>query len=53
MKVKELVEQLLKLDQEKDIWVLYDCLYPQIPGFEPSKEDLKCIKAGDYVHNAW
>ena len=27
MKVKELIKYLEKLDQEKDIWVSYDCGY--------------------------
>ena len=53
MKVKELIEQLQKLDQEKNIWVLYDLCFPQEPQFSASKEDSHEIKEGDYVHEAW
>ena len=61
MKVKELIEQLSKLDQERDIFIGYD--YPhdvQEPNFEPFDPDLynlfsnteTRIKMGDYIHYA-
>lgn len=58
MKVKELVEQLQKLDQEKNIWVLYDQFDAQEPNFiQCDEEDLAYedgdIAAGDFVHEAW
>jgi hypothetical protein len=54
MKVKDLVEQLQKLDQEKNIWVLYDLCYSQEPCFTKYEEDENDeIEAGDYVHEAW
>lgn len=57
MKVKELIEQLQKLNQEKDIWVVYDCVYPQTPSFDELKEDdimwKDSAKVGDYAHKAW
>lgn len=54
-KVKELVEELLKLDQEKNIWVLYDTIYAQVPEFVPVTENKACdeMKVGDYMHEAW
>lgn len=59
MKVKELIEQLQKLDQDKNIWILYDLSCEQEPTFvEFEKEEYSfltdCkIKDGDYVHEAW
>lgn len=57
MKVKELIEQLQQLNPEKDIWVVYDCVAPQIPSFDELKEDDIMweygAKAGDYAHKAW
>lgn len=60
MKVKELIEQLSKLDQERDIFIGYD--YPhdvQEPDFEPFDPDRSLfsntetrIKVGDYIHYA-
>lgn len=60
MKVKELIEQLSKLDQERDIFIGYD--YPhdvQEPVFEPFEPDQGLfsntetrIKVGDYIHYA-
>lgn len=62
MKVKELIEQLSKLDQERDIFIGYD--YPhdvQEPDFRTFKEDdildyfwdkEDRIKVGDYIHFA-
>lgn len=60
MKVKELIEKLSKLDQERDIWIGYD--YPhavQEPDFEPfiwdgsiyTRNETR-IKEGDYIHYA-
>ena len=60
MKVKELIERLSRLDQERDIFIGYD--YPhgvQVPEFEifhfersifSRNEDR--IKDGDYIHYA-
>lgn len=49
MKIKEYIEYLKSLDQEKDIWVNYDCGYSV---FEPyvrvADEDEGKIKKGDY-----
>lgn len=57
MKVKELIEQLKQLNPEKDIWVIYDGIYPQYPSFTELKEDdimfTKNAKAGDYAHIAY
>jgi hypothetical protein len=43
MKVKELIEQLKKLDQDKSIWVLYDppyfCREPVIDCLEDAYKD--------------
>lgn len=60
MKVKELIDQLSKLDQERDIFIGYD--YPhdvQEPDFEQfHPEDCLFIdnetrlKEGDYIHYA-
>lgn len=49
MKVRELIEELKKLDQEKDIWVFYDG-YEYIPPtpIEVLDEDSKIAKKGDY-----
>lgn len=61
MKVKELIEQLSKLDQERDIWIGYDYPYdvqePYFVEFErrhlgkyhPNEDRLKF---GDYIHFA-
>ena len=59
MKVKEMIEELSKLDQEKNIWVLYD--YYNI--FEPTPDDVADeedveqfkddgVKLGDYIISA-
>lgn len=54
MKVKELIEQLQKLDQERNIWIYYDMFAAQEPSFIECDEDENDeIKAGDYVHEAW
>jgi hypothetical protein len=56
MKVKELIEQLLKLDQEKNIWVRYDGVYFYRPEIEEETisewEEMEYkdqgVKEGDY-----
>lgn len=58
MKVKELIAKLQTLDQERDIWVLYDSFYPEEPDFELATErqhnDSKGeIKIGAYVHETY
>lgn len=54
MKVKELIAELQKLDQERDIWVLYDTFFAQVPEFEVAKELDETsdgrVKTGDYIH---
>jgi hypothetical protein len=54
MKVKELIAELQKLDQERDIWVVYDTFDAQVPFLEVAKERDETsdgrVKAGDYVH---
>ena len=56
MKVKELIAELQKLDQERDIWVLYDTFDAQVPCIEVAEERDETsdgrVKAGDYVHFA-
>ena len=59
MKVKELIEQLSKLDQERDVFIGYNYPYDvQEPDFEPfdpqglfSNTETR-IKEGDYIHYA-
>ena len=54
MKVKELIAKLQKLDQERDIWVVYDTFDAQVPFLEVAKERDETsdgrVKVGDYVH---
>ena len=59
MKVKELIEKLQGLDQERNIWVFYD--FPcdcDEPDFHECKEEEADVfkddgcKPGDYVHYA-
>lgn len=62
MKVKEFIEQLKKLDQEKGIWIIYDCfqpLKPEVDDVVKTEEDAeyyRCyendVKVGDYVITA-
>ena len=62
MKVKELIEQLQKLDQEKGIWIIYDSfqpLKPEVDDVVQTEEDaeyFRCyendVKVGDYVITA-
>lgn len=57
MKVKELIAELQKLDQERGIWVFYDggySIFPPVPderagGLIGSK---KGVQEGDYIINA-
>lgn len=59
MKVKKLIEELRKLDQEKNIWVLYDSYYifDPIPDDVADEEDVEQfkddgVKLGDYIISA-
>ena len=50
MKVKEFIEQLQKLDQEKGIWIIYDCYLPVIPKVDEellSEEDAEYYRSQD------
>ena len=52
MKVKELIAELQKLDQEKNIWNVYDTLMvypPEIEIAHPDDIGYKGIEEGDYV----
>lgn len=59
MKVKELIEQLQKLDQEQGIWIIYDSFQPIKPEVDEEvidEEDVEYyrryeedVKAGDYT----
>ena len=61
MKVKELIEKLQTLDQEKNIWVFYDLYAMQEPDFRPYDasdiescgDKIKDLNEGDYVHEAY
>lgn len=63
MKVKELIEQLQKLDQEKGIWIIYDGFQPINPEVDEeviNEEDAEYyrryeedVKAGDYTITCW
>ena len=56
MKVKEYIEQLRKLDPEKDLWILYDYCYALVPEVEEVTSDDEFIpdeiKEGDYIIKA-
>ena len=60
MKVKELIEELSKLDQEKGIWVAYNFpydLFEPMPDHEADEDYLKYFKdkgveEGDYIISA-
>lgn len=59
MKVKDLIAELSKLDQEKGIWCIYDgfALISLVPEEEVDEYDVrnfenKGMKLGDYVINA-
>ena len=60
MKVKELIEQLQKLDQERGIWIIYDSfqpIEPEVDGVVETEEDAEYysrysdegVKVNDYV----
>lgn len=61
MKVKELIEELKKLDQDKGIWIIYDGFLPIKPEVDDviqTEEDAEYysrysdgedVKVGDYV----
>ena len=60
MKVKELIEQLQKLDQDRGIWIIYDChipYEPEVDGVVETEEDAEYysqysdggVKVNDYV----
>ena len=53
MKVRELIAELQKLDQDKDIWVHDDCSFgyvPEVSVADAYTTDLnRNIKQGDYV----
>lgn len=57
MKVKELIEQLQTLDQERNIWVRYDGVYFYAPTIDKDNVDeweaeeygKQGIKEGDYT----
>ena len=62
MKVRELIEKLQTLDQEKNIWVYYDLFELQEPDFEEYKPNVRRygyengvegLNVGDYVHDAY
>lgn len=51
MKVRELIEELKKLDQEKDIWIAFEGGYEYgkpLP-YGIANEDDKEVKRGDYL----
>jgi hypothetical protein len=59
MKVKDLIAELSKLDQEKGIWGLYDrfALFDFIPNDEADEDDVarfwyRGMEVGDYIVNA-
>ncbi len=65
MKVKELIEKLKELDQDKGIWVVYDGFdaFPPLPDDcidsdearylnEPDTPDEEMVKEGDYLITA-
>lgn len=60
MKVKELIEELKKLDQEKGIWIAYDypyAMFEPVPDKIADEECVECFKEkgveeGDYIISA-
>lgn len=59
MKVKELIEELRKLDPDKGIWCIYDsyALIDLVPNTTADKEDAEFhkdlgVQEGDYIINA-
>lgn len=62
MKVKELIDELNKLDPEKGIWIIYDGYYPMEPDVDSYvleedidryKEYNEDIKVSDYCMQVW
>lgn len=58
MKVKELIAELQKLNQEKSIWIYYDLCEMQVPlltGIVDAETASKYEKVhkGDYYMEAW
>ncbi len=61
MTVKELIEQLEELDQQKNIWILYDGCYPIVPDdvytFDKDHadefDDDDDVNEGDYYFKAY
>ncbi len=62
MKVKELITELQKLDQERGIWIAYDSYYAMFPPVPDARADEQHVEAfgkkegvelDDYVINAW
>ena len=60
MKVKELIEELNKLDPEKGIWCIYDsyALIDLMPDAVATKEEVELfenegLKEGDYIINTF
>ena len=60
MKVKELIEELSKLDPEKGIWCIYDsyALIDFVPDAVAIKEEVELfenegLKEGDYIINVF
>ena len=63
MKVKEFINQLSQLDQEKEIWVLYDRYIAFQPEVEVYGENMRLdmmsddiknkVRIGDYVFDAY
>ena len=52
MKVRELIEELQKLDQERNIWVNYDNCYNLIPQIEEADNEWNTksgVKENDYM----
>lgn len=60
MKVKELIEELKKLDQEKGIWIAYDYPYAMLEPVPDMIADEECVgwfkekgvEEGDYIISA-
>ena len=59
MKVKELIEELSKLDPERGIWCIYDsyALIDLVPRSTADEDEADCfrnqgVQEGDYIINA-
>lgn len=55
MKVKELIESLKKLDQDKDIWIYYDRYALSTPEARVINENDSAVEdhIGEYCFDAW